>query len=246
MTPAIRVEHLKKQFGPLTAVDDISFAVPAGTIFGLLGPNGSGKSTTVRMLCGLMRPTSGSAMVLGLDIVRQAEQVKSSIGYMSQKFSLYEDLTIMENIRFFGSIYGLSRTETDTRYEVLSGQMRLGGRERQLVGTLSGGWKQRVALACAFLHQPRLLILDEPTAGVDPVSRRLFWDILAGLTAEGVTILITTHYMDEAENCALTALMFRGRLHAFGPPAELVRQAGLSSLEDVFIQMVGEEGPSVE
>lgn len=246
MTPAITVEHLRKQFGALTAVDDVSFAVPAGTIFGLLGPNGSGKSTTIRMLCGLMRPTGGSARVLDLDIVSQAEAVKSSIGYMSQKFSLYEDLTVMENIHFFGSVYGLPAVETGRRYRALAERMRLGGRERQLAGTLSGGWKQRVALACAFLHQPRLLILDEPTAGVDPVSRRLFWDILAGLAADGVTILLTTHYMDEAESCHLTALMFRGRLHAFGPPADLIRRAGLPSLEDVFIRMVGEGGREIE
>jgi ABC-2 type transport system ATP-binding protein len=246
LPPAIVVEHLKKQFGPLVAVDDVSFAVPAGTIFGLLGPNGSGKSTTIRMLCGLMRPSAGSGQVLGLDIVHQAEKVKSSIGYMSQKFSLYEDLTVMENIHFFGSIYGLPPAEIGNRYQALGERMRLSGRERQLVGTLSGGWKQRVALACAFLHGPRLLILDEPTAGVDPVSRRLFWDILAGLAADGVTILMTTHYMDEAESCHLTALMFRGRLHAFGQPADLIRQAGLPSLEDVFIHMVGEGGRVVE
>ena len=244
--PAIVVEHLKKQFGALVAVDDVSFTVPAGTIFGLLGPNGSGKSTTIRMLCGLMRPSGGSGQVLGLDIVSRAEEVKSSIGYMSQKFSLYEDLTVMENIHFFGSIYGLPQAEIGSRYRNLVERMRLGGRERQLVGTLSGGWKQRVALACAFLHQPRLLILDEPTAGVDPVSRRLFWDILAGLAADGVTILLTTHYMDEAESCHLTALMFRGRLQAFGPPADLIRQAGLRTLEDVFIHMVGEGGREVE
>lgn len=242
MAPAIVVEHLRKQFGRLVAVDDLTFTVPAGTIFGLLGPNGSGKSTTIRMLCGLMRPTNGSGQVLGLDIAGRAEEIKSSIGYMSQKFSLYEDLTVMENIRFFGSIYGLARSEVDDRYRSLVAKMSLGGRERQLVGTLSGGWKQRVALACAFLHGPRLLILDEPTAGVDPVSRRLFWDILAGLAEEGVTILLTTHYMDEAESCQLTALMFRGRLHAFGPPADLIRQAGLSSLEDVFIRIVGTGG----
>jgi ABC-2 type transport system ATP-binding protein len=240
--PAIEVTNLSKNFGPIQAVRQVSFQVPAGSIFGLLGPNGSGKSTTIRMLCGLMQPSSGSGHVLGLDIITQAEAIKASIGYMSQKFNLYEDLTVAENLHFFGSIYGLRSTALTRRCQELYERMRLGGREKQRVGTLSGGWKQRVALACAFIHRPRLLVLDEPTAGVDPVSRRLFWDLLEGLAAEGITILVTTHYMDEAERCHLIALMDRGRLHAFGPPARLMAAAGLPTLEDVFINMAGTEG----
>ncbi|MBC7323925.1 MAG: ABC transporter ATP-binding protein, partial [Moorella sp. (in: Bacteria)] len=230
---AIEVTNLSKNFGSLQAVRQVSFQVPGGSIFGLLGPNGSGKSTTIRMLCGLLRPTSGSGRVLGLDIVTRAEAIKASIGYMSQKFNLYEDLTVAENLHFFGSIYGLKQREVHHRCRELYERMRLDGCEKQRVGTLSGGWKQRVALACAFIHWPRLLVLDEPTAGVDPVSRRLFWDLLEGLAAEGITILVTTHYMDEAERCHLVALMNRGRLHAFGPPARLMAATGLSTLEDV-------------
>ncbi|MGI9860493.1 ABC transporter ATP-binding protein [Moorella naiadis] len=237
---AITVTNLSKNFGSLQAVRQVSFQVPAGSIFGLLGPNGCGKSTTIRMLCGLMRPSSGNGRVLGLDIVTQAEAIKASIGYMSQKFNLYEDLTVAENLHFFGSIYGLSGAAVSQRCRGLYERMRLDGREKQRVGTLSGGWKQRVALACAFIHQPHLLVLDEPTAGVDPVSRRLFWELLEGLAAEGITILVTTHYMDEAERCHLVALMDRGRLHAFGPPARLLAAAGLTTLEDVFIKMATE------
>ena len=218
--------------------------LPAGSIFGLLGPNGSGKSTTIRMLCGLLRPTAGSGRVLGLDIVKQAEAIKARIGYMSQKFSLYEDLTVAEKLRFFGSIYGLADRELEERCRELGARMRFAGREKQLVGTLSGGWKQRVALACAFVHAPRLLILDEPTAGVDPVSRRLFWELLDALAAEGITILVTTHYMDEAERCHLVALMESGGLYAFGPPRQLMAAAGLPTLEDVFVRMATAGGES--
>ncbi len=239
---AIEVHNLTKRFGAVQAVQDVSFTVPAGSIFGLLGPNGSGKSTTIRMLCGLLRPTAGSGRVLGLDIISQAEQVKARIGYMSQKFSLYEDLTVFENLRFFGSVYGLTNRELDLRCRELAARMKLEGRENQLVGTLSGGWKQRVALASAFVHQPRLLILDEPTAGVDPVSRRIFWELLNVLIAEGVTILVTTHYMDEAENCHLVALMEGGRLYAFGPPERLMAEEGLPTLEDVFVRMATRGG----
>jgi ABC-2 type transport system ATP-binding protein len=216
--------------------------VPAGRIFGLLGPNGSGKSTAIRMLCGLMRPSGGSGRVLGLDIVTQAEEIKKNIGYMSQKFSLYEDLTMAENLFFFGNIYGLTGRQAAGRCSELYARMKLTGRENQLVGTLSGGWKQRVALACAFIHQPRLLVLDEPTAGVDPVSRRLFWDLLNNLAAEGISVLVTTHYMDEAECCHLVALMESGRLYAFGTPDQLMAEAGMDSLEDVFIEMAARGG----
>ncbi|MDI6710405.1 MAG: ABC transporter ATP-binding protein [Thermoanaerobacterales bacterium] len=240
MANAIEVEHLSKSFGDLKAVDDLTFAVPEGRIFGLLGPNGSGKSTTIRMLCGIMRPTAGSGHVLGYDIAREPEAIKQHIGYMSQKFSLYEDLTVEENMHFYGRIYGLDRAAVAARLAELKREMQLEVRERQLVGTLSGGWKQRVALACAFIHRPRLLVLDEPTAGVDPVSRRLFWEILDRLAAQGITILVTTHYMDEAERCHLVALIFRGRLGAFGAPQALKEAAGRPTLEDVFIDMARE------
>jgi len=237
----IEVENLSKNFGSLQAVDNVSLQIPEGSIFGLLGPNGSGKSTTIRMLCGLMRPSGGGATVLGYDIVTGAEKIKQNIGYMNQKFSLYEDLTIKENMLFFGQIYGLSRSYAKERLSELKQEMQLDIRENQIVGTLSGGWKQRVALACAFLHEPRLLILDEPTAGVDPVSRRLFWQILSDLSRKGITVLVTTHYMDEAERCDTTALMFKGQLSAFGKPSDLIEQfAGTSSLEDVFVKLARE------
>ncbi|HCJ79713.1 MAG TPA: ABC transporter ATP-binding protein [Desulfotomaculum sp.] len=239
---AIEVNGLSKNFGPLQAVRNVSFQVPTGSIFGLLGPNGSGKSTIIRMLCGLMHPSAGNGQVLGLDIVTKAENIKASIGYMSQKFSLYEDLTVTENLYFFGSIYGLGKPEITRRCQELYQKMKLNGLEKQLVSTLSGGWKQRLALACAFIHQPRLLVLDEPTAGVDPVSRRLLWDLLGDLSTEGITILVTTHYLDEANHCHLVALMNRGFLYAFGPPGQLAAEEGLDSLEDVFIKMASSGG----
>lgn len=242
MEYAIEVENLSKRFGNLWAVQDISFKVPAASIFGLLGPNGCGKSTSIRILCGLMRPTSGSGRVLGLDVATQAEEIKARIGYMSQKFSLYEDLTGEENLRFFGRIYGLPEERLDRRSEELYEWLKFSGQQRQLVANLSGGWKQRVALACAFVHNPSMMVLDEPTAGVDPVSRRIFWNSLRELAARGVTVLITTHYMDEAERCDLVALMEKGRLHAFGSPRELKQKEGLASLEDVFIKMAAAEG----
>lgn len=237
MKYAIVAENLTKTFEPIRAVDDLSVTVPEGSIFGLLGPNGCGKSTTIRMLCGILMPTGGKAQVLGYDIETESESIKQNIGYMSQKFSLYEDLTIYENMLFFGTIYGLQAEDVGKRIKELTAEMKLSGRSNQLVRTLSGGWKQRLALACAFIHSPRLLILDEPTAGVDPVSRSLFWNILQELAAKGITILVTTHYMDEAERCDLVALMMEGKLHAFGSPAELKDSAKATTLEEVFINM---------
>ncbi|MCF8010981.1 MAG: ABC transporter ATP-binding protein [Clostridiales bacterium] len=237
MPYTIEISELTKRFGDIYAVNNLSFKVEQGTIFGVLGPNGSGKSTTIRMLCGLMHPTSGSGRVLGYDIVSGAEQIKENIGYMNQKFSLYEDLTVIENMHFFGRIYGLSPRETREHLSKLKEEMQLDVRENQLVQTLSGGWKQRLALACAFLHRPRLLILDEPTAGVDPVSRRLFWQILDDLRKRGITILVTTHYMDEAERCDITALIFHGKLKAFGSPSKLINENEGTSLEDIFINL---------
>ncbi len=218
---AIEVESLSKKFGSFTAVDAISFDVKRGEIFGFLGANGAGKSTTIRMLCGLLEPTSGRATVGGFDVQRQTDQVKKSIGYMSQRFSLYEDLTVEENIRFFGGVYGLTNGKIRERMGWVMEMAGLTGRERSLTRTLSGGWKQRLALGCAVLHEPAILFLDEPTSGVDPVSRRSFWDLINRLSAEGVTVLVTTHYLDEAEYCNDIILINAGSLIAGGSPTDL-------------------------
>ncbi len=235
---AIEVRDLSKVFDRYTAVERLSFKVPAGKIFGFLGPNGSGKSTTIRMLCGIMRPSSGTGTVMGHDIVTDPEKIKQNIGYMSQKFSLYEDLTVEENLNFFGGIYGLKKQELAQRRDEVLETALLGAKRKSLAGILSGGWKQRLALGCAIIHKPPLLILDEPTAGVDPVSRRVFWDILRGLSSRGFTILVTTHYMDEAEHCDLVAIMYQGVLEGFGSPAELKQHWNEATLENVFIAMV--------
>ncbi|MEW6446903.1 MAG: ABC transporter ATP-binding protein [Bacillota bacterium] len=235
--PAILAENLTRRFGDLVAVDNISFKVEEGEIFGLLGPNGSGKSTTVRMLCGILRPSSGRGEVLGYDVTREAERIKASIGYVSQRFSLYEDLTVRENLEFYSGIYTVPLDRQEGAIASAAESAGLGERVGALVHTLSGGWKQRVALACALVHRPRLLFLDEPTAGVDPVSRREFWEILRGLAAKGVTVLVTTHYMDEAEQCHRVAFMYRGRFLAIGAPGELKSAEGVLLLEDVFIAL---------
>ncbi len=219
--PAIEVKGLGKTFGPFTAVDGISFEVRRGDIFGFLGANGAGKSTTIRMLCGLLAPSSGTALVAGHDIRRAPEMVKRSIGYMSQKFSLYEDLTVAENIRFFGGVYGLAPADLRPRLDWVVEMAGLKGRERSLTRTLSQGWKQRLALGCAFLHRPDILFLDEPTGGVDPVSRRSFWDLINRLSEEGVTIFVTTHYLDEAESCNDIRLIHAGRIVGAGSPSDL-------------------------
>ena len=239
MEPAIEVTNLTKVFGKITAVNNISFSIKHGEIFGFLGANGSGKSTTIRMLCGILTPTSGAGKVLEYDITSQAEKIKQNIGYMSQKFSLYEDLTVDENLNFYAGIYGLTANETTRRKQEIIDLTGLNGREQQLAGNLSGGWKQRLALGCALLHSPSLLFLDEPTAGVDPVSRRIFWEIIQHLTRQGVTILVITHYMDEAELCDTVGFIHSGNLVAFGTPAELKAKYSKPSLEDVFISFVG-------
>ncbi len=185
---AITVKNLSKSFGDFKAVDDISFEVPKGKIFGFLGPNGSGKSTTIRMLCGVLTPTSGTAEVLGFDIKKESEKIKQSIGYMSQKFSLYEDLTVSENLDFYAGVYGLSKKEKEERKKAIIAMAGLNGREKNITKNLSGGWKQRLALGCALIHKPKLLVLDEPTAGVDPVSRRIFWEMIYSLAREGITV----------------------------------------------------------
>jgi ABC-2 type transport system ATP-binding protein len=234
---AIRTAKLRKTFGRLVAVEALDLEVRRGEVFGLLGPNGSGKTTTIRMLCGLMEPTSGTATVVGYDVARQTESVKRAIGYMSQKFGLYDDLTVYENLRFYASIYGLRGDAGRRRMDALLGELGLDARAAQFAGTLSGGWKQRLALACATAHDPPVLFLDEPTAGVDPASRRRFWELIHDLAARGTTILVTTHYMDEAEQCHRLAFLSRGHLIALGTPEEITRQFGLPSVEDVFIEL---------
>ena len=218
---AIQAEGLTKRFGSFVAVDGISFSVPEGQVFGLLGANGAGKSTAIRMLCGLLEPSSGSARVAGIDVALDPEGVKRSIGYMSQRFSLYEDLTVSENAAFFGGLYGLSGSGIAEASERAFAMTGLAGREDSLAGELPGGFRQRLALACAVLHSPKVLFLDEPTAGVDPLARRKFWDIIYEVATSGSTVLVTTHYLDEAEYCDVVTLMHSGRIVASGSPGAL-------------------------
>jgi ABC-2 type transport system ATP-binding protein len=218
---SIEVKSLTKKFGGFTAVDAVSFEVGRGSIFGFLGANGAGKSTTIRMLCGLLDPTSGTATVGGIDVGSKPEEVKKLIGYMSQKFSLYEDLTVVENIRFFGSVYGLAKKAVESRLPWVLEMAGLKGRERSLTRTLSVGWKQRLALGCAVLHEPEIVFLDEPTGGVDPASRRRFWELINELSGREVTVFVTTHYLDEAEYCNDIRLIHAGRIIAAGSPREL-------------------------
>jgi ABC-2 type transport system ATP-binding protein len=220
-TNAIEVRDLTKRFGDFVAVNRVSFDVRAGEIFGFLGSNGAGKSTTIRMLCGLLRPTSGTAVVGGIDVGRDPEGVKRRIGYMSQRFSLYENLTVDENIRFFGGVYGLDRDRLAARRELVLDMAGLRGRESTLTRTLSGGWRQRLALGCAILHEPPIVFLDEPTGGVDPLSRRRFWRLIDRLSQAGVAVLVTTHYLDEAEHCHRIAIIQAGTMAALGTVTEL-------------------------
>jgi len=220
-TPAIEARELTRRFGNLTAVDRVTFQVEAGEIFGFLGANGAGKSTTIRMLCGLLSPSEGTACVAGFDVAREPYRVRQAIGYMAQKFSLYEDLTGLENLHFFGVAYGLTGRRLETRIREITSRVGLGGQERRLVGELPTGWRQRLALAGALLHQPSVIFLDEPTSGVDPLTRRRFWDLIAELAAEGTTIFVTTHYLDEAEYCNRLGLIHSGRLIALGAPETL-------------------------
>jgi ABC-2 type transport system ATP-binding protein len=218
---AISVSNLTRRFGDFVAVDGLTFDVRQGEIFGFLGSNGAGKSTTIRMLCGLLKPTSGSAMVGGVDVGRDPEGVKRRIGYMSQRFSLYEQLTVDQNIRFFGGIYGLDDARLEARRQFVLDMAGLHGRERTRAIDLAGGWRQRLALGCAILHEPPIVFLDEPTGGVDPLSRRQFWTLIDSLAAGGVTVLVTTHYLDEAEHCHRIAIIHAGRLAALGSTSEL-------------------------
>jgi len=224
-TDQVIADDLVKRFGDFVAVDHISFRISRGEIMGFLGPNGAGKSTIIRTLCGLLRPSSGRAIVAGIDVSRDPEGVRQHIGYMSQKFSLYRDLTVAENLNFFGGIYNVPRAELRDRMRFAVDMAGLAGREHALVGTLAGGWLQRLALGCAVMHRPPILFLDEPTSGVEPASRRRFWDLIHSLASEGVTVLVSTHYMEEAEYCHRIALINHGRLIATGSPAKLKQTA---------------------
>jgi len=232
---AVRAEGLVKRFGDFAAVDRVSFQVEEGAIFGFLGPNGAGKTTTIRMLCGLLEPTEGGATVVGFDLAREPDRIKEKIGYMSQKFSLYADLTVMQNLCFYAGIYGIPRTKRRARLDFalrMAGLQELSGR---LTATLSGGVKQRLALGAAILHEPRLVFLDEPTAGVDPSSRRVFWDLIGDMRREGVTVFVTTHYMDEAEQCDRLILIYSGRKIAEASPRELTTQV----LDGAMVEVAG-------
>ncbi len=238
---SIEVKNLTKEFNRFLAVDNISFSVRKGEIFGFLGPNGAGKSTTIRMLCGILRPTSGTAYVGGYSINTQPEEIKKIIGYMSQKFTLYKDLTVKENIEFYGGIYGIHPSRKTERQNWVLDMAGLAGRENSLTDELSGGWKQRLSLGCAILHKPEILFLDEPTASVDPVSRRDFWDLIYQLSEEGTTVFVTSHYMDEVERCHRVAIIYSGNIIALGSPKELKTEFTKkedSTLEEVFVSAI--------
>jgi ABC-2 type transport system ATP-binding protein len=235
------IRDLVKRFGSFVAVDRVSLSVSKGEIFGFLGPNGAGKSTTIRVLCGLLSPTTGSASVASFDVATQAESIRRNIGYMSQKFSLYDDLTVEENIEFFTGIYGVPRDRRAERKRYVLEMAGIEERRSTLTRTLSGGWKQRLALGCAILHEPAVLFLDEPTSGVDPIARRSFWDLIYDLSRAGHTIFVSTHYMDEAEYCHRLAFMYSGRMIALGTPAELKRENAVSTMEEVFVHLIEKE-----
>jgi ABC-2 type transport system ATP-binding protein len=232
---AVTANNLTRKFGKFIAVDNISFQVTKGEIFGFLGPNGAGKSTTIRMLCGILAPTSGKAAVAGFDIAEEPEQVKQNIGYMSQKFSLYEDLSVNQNIEFYAGIYGIHKEEVLGVKERILSLTHLIGQEKMMAGELPTGLKQRLALGCSIVHQPPILFLDEPTSGVDPISRRQFWDLIRGLSRQGTTVFVTTHFMDEAEYCNHIAFIAGGKLVNLGTPTELKQRSGQNSLEGAFI-----------
>jgi len=237
---SVVVESLMKCFGDFVAVDHIDLQVRKGEVFGFLGPNGAGKSTTIRMLCGLLKPTSGRAQVAGYDVGTKPEAVRQNIGYMSQKFSLYNDLTVIENIRLFAGLYSVPSKDLQSRIEWALSMASLKGQENLITGTLPGGWKQRLALGCAVLHKPPVIFLDEPTSGVDPITRRQFWDLIHQMAGEGVTVFVTTHYMEEAEYCNRLALIFRGKIVALGTPSELKRDSMKGELILIECQPLGD------
>src|SRR6186713_2879255 len=234
---AIVCKNLTKQFGDFKAVNQVTFDVEKGEIFGFLGANGAGKTTAMRMLCGLSYPSSGEASVAGFNVYKQQEKIKANIGYMSQKFSLYENLTVFENIEFYGGVYGLSRSEIRKRGETLVSTLGLTNEANKLVGGLPMGWKQKLAFSVAIFHRPKIVFLDEPTGGVDPVTRRQFWDLIYEAAASGVTIFVTTHYMDEAEYCNRISIMVDGRIQALDTPANLKNQFSALSMDEVFYSL---------
>lgn len=233
----ITAHQLTKKFGAFTAVDHITFDVKKGEIFGFLGANGAGKTTAMRMLCGLLLPTSGQATVAGFDVYKQNEQIKQNIGYMSQKFSLYEDLTVSENIRFYGGIYGLRDEQIKIKTAQLLKQLHLEDQEKTMVRDLPLGWKQKLAFSIAIVHDPAIVFLDEPTGGVDPIARREFWSLIYEASARGITIFVTTHYMDEAEYCNRVSIMVDGRIDALDAPANLMKTYSAASMDEVFLQL---------
>jgi ABC-2 type transport system ATP-binding protein len=235
---SVQVENLTRRFGSFVAVDSISFTVSDGEIFGFLGANGAGKTTTIRMLCGLLMPSSGSGYVEGFDIYTQSDQIKQNIGYMSQKFSLYNDLMVRENLEFYGGIYGLDRRQLESAIETTAAATNLTEHLGKFTRDLPAGWKQRLALSCAILHKPKILFLDEPTGGVDPISRHEFWNLIYGLAESGTTVFVTTHYMDEAEYCNRLSIMHDGRIMEIGAPQALKEKYHKSTMEDVFIELV--------
>jgi ABC-2 type transport system ATP-binding protein len=237
MTDAIRAKDLTRTFGDFTAVDHITFDVRAGEVFGFLGANGAGKTTAIRMLTGLLAPTSGEATVAGHDVFREAEAIKRDIGYMSQRFSLYDDLTVRENIQLYGGIYDLEPGEIRDRTKRILDRLHLEHAERELVRALPLGWKQKLAFSVALLHEPKIVFLDEPTSGVDPITRRQFWELIYEAAHGGTTVLVTTHYMDEAEYCDRISIMVAGRIDALGTPAELKAREGVSSIDEVFVRL---------
>ena len=241
MMPAIEAHELTRTFGDFTAVDAITFSVEVGEILGFLGANGAGKTTAMRMLTGLLRPTSGKATVAGFDVYTQPEQIKRNIGYMSQKFSLYEDLTVRENIRLYGGIYGLSNKDIRTKMDDLLDKLGLTHARDTRIQSLPLGWRQKLAFSVALLHDPRIVFLDEPTGGVDPITRRQFWDLIYESSARGTTVFVTTHYMDEAEYCDRVSIMVDGSIEALGTPGQLKERFSAASIDEVFVQLVRSE-----
>lgn len=234
METTIKIENLTKKFGDFTAVDSISLEVKSGEIFGFLGANGAGKTTAIKMLCGLLRPTSGSGKVTGYDINTQSDKIKRNIGYMSQKFSLYDDLTISENIAFYAAVYGLSRSEIKQKSEILLSRLELVEYANTLLSELPLGWKQKLAFSVAIIHDPQIVFLDEPTGGVDPITRRNFWELIYETSEKGTTIFVTTHYMDEAEYCNRISIMVDGKIEAMGTPDNLKREYDVNSMDELF------------